>query len=72
MATITLEYNPQTQGVLEFVNRIRESGFFTVKMPLKRKSGMEEAMEDIEMGRVTTYENFEEYEIAMNKMLGYV
>jgi len=57
---MTLEYNPQTQGVLEFVNRIRESGFFTVKTPLKGKSGMEEAMEDIEMGRVYKAENVED------------
>jgi hypothetical protein len=41
--------------------------------PQKEKmNGLDEAMEDIKMGRVTTYENFEEYEIAMNKMLGYV
>jgi hypothetical protein len=33
MATITLEYNPQTKGALEFVNRIKESGYFTIKTP---------------------------------------
>ena len=60
MATITLEYNPQTFGALEFVNRIRESGFFTVKIPPKRKSGIEESMEDIRMGRVYTAENVED------------
>jgi len=52
MATITLEYNPRTKGAVDFLNRIRESGMFTIKTPLKRKSGMEESMEDIEMGRV--------------------
>ena len=60
MATITLEYNPQTQGALEFVNRIRESGFFTVKTPSKRQSGMEEAMEDIKMGKVYKAKNVED------------
>ena len=60
MATITLEYNPQTQGALEFVNRIRESGFFTVKIPSKRQSGMEEAMEDIKMGKVYKAKNVED------------
>ena len=60
MATITLEYNPQTQGALEFVNRIRESGFFTVKIPAKRQSGIEEAMEDIKMGKVYKAKNVED------------
>jgi hypothetical protein len=60
MATITLEYNPQTQGALEFVNRLRASGFFTVKIPSKRRSGMEEAMEDIKMGRVYKAKNVED------------
>jgi len=57
MATITLEYNPQTKGTLEFVNRIRESGFFTIKIPSKRKSGIEEAMEDIKIGKVYKAKN---------------
>lgn len=60
MATITLEYNPQAKGALEFVNRIRESGFFTIKMPSKRNSGIEEAMEDIKMGRVYQAKNVED------------
>ena len=33
---------------------------------------LDEAIEDIKMGRVTTYDNYEEYEKAVNKMLGYV
>jgi hypothetical protein len=60
MATITLEYNPQTQGALEFVNRIRESGFFTIKIPSKRQSGIEEAMEDIKMGKVYKAQNVDD------------
>ena len=60
MATITLEYNPQAQGALEFVNRIRESGFFTIKIPSRRQSGMEEAMKDIKMGRVYKAKNVED------------
>jgi len=60
MATVTLEYNPQTNGALEFVNRIRESGFFTIKTPSKRKSGIEEAMEDIKMRKVYKTENVED------------
>ena len=52
MASITLEYNPRTKGAVDFVNRIRKSGFFTVKTMPKKKSGIEEALDDIEMGRV--------------------
>jgi len=39
---------------------------------IKKMNGLDEAIEDIKMGRVTSYENYEEYEKAMNKMLGYV
>ncbi|MCL2598273.1 MAG: hypothetical protein FWD66_11635 [Paludibacter sp.] len=60
MATITLEYNPQTKGALECVNRIRESGFFTIKTRSKRQSGIEEAMEDIKMGKVYKAKNIED------------
>jgi hypothetical protein len=60
MATITLEYNPKTKGTLEFVNRIRESGFFTIKTLSKRQSGIDEAMEDIKMGKVYKAKNVED------------
>ena len=60
MATITLEYNPQTKGTLEFVNRIRESGFFTIKTHSKRQRGIDEAMEDIKMGKVYKAKNVED------------
>ena len=52
MATVTLEYNPRTKGAVDFLNRIRESGFFTIKTASKTKSGMEESMEDLRMGRI--------------------
>ena len=40
----------------------------------KRSSikGIDEAIEDIENGRTTTYENFEEYKKGMRKILGNV
>jgi predicted transcriptional regulator len=52
MATVTLEYNPRTKGAIDYLNRIRESGYFTIRTQHKRKSGIEESIEDIEMGRV--------------------
>jgi predicted transcriptional regulator len=52
MATITLEYNPHLKDAVDLLSRITESGFFTIKTTSKRKNGMEEAMKDIEMGRV--------------------
>ena len=60
METITLEYNPHTKGTLDFLNRIRESGFFTIKTPRRKKSGMEESMEDIEKGRVYKAKNVDD------------
>jgi hypothetical protein len=36
------------------------------------KSGLEEAIEDLEMGRVTKYKNVEEYKKEMRKKFGYV
>jgi len=60
MATITLEYNPRTKDAVDFLNRMRESGMFTIKTPPKRKSGLEEAMEDIEKGRVYKATNVED------------
>jgi len=60
MATITLEYNPKTKGALEFVNRIRESGYFTIKTISTRQSGIDEAIEDIKMGKVHKAKNVED------------
>jgi hypothetical protein len=50
MATITLDYdvrNKQAQKALDFILSL---GIFTEK---KKKTGIEEALEDIEKGRVT-------------------
>ena len=60
MATITLEYNPRTKGAMDFLHRMKESGLFTIKTPPRRKSGMEEALEDIEMGRVYKVKDVED------------
>ena len=37
-----------------------------------KKNGLDKAIEELEKGQVTTYENAEEYKRAMHKMLGYV
>jgi len=60
MATITLEYNPRTKGAMDFLHRIKESGLFTIKTPPRKKSAMEEAVEDIELGRVYKAKNVED------------
>lgn len=52
MATITLEYNPRTKRASALLTQIYESGVFKVKKTTKRMSGFEEALEDIEMGRI--------------------
>ena len=45
---------------------------FIPKKAEKEMNRLDEAIEDIKMGRVTTYNDYEEYEKAVNKMLGYV
>ena len=50
MATITLEYNARNPLVKKTLDYILSIGFFEVKA---RKTGLQEAFEDIENGRIT-------------------
>ena len=50
MATITLRYDSSNPLVKKTLDYILSIGFFEVK---PRKTGLEEAFEDIEAGRVT-------------------
>jgi len=50
MATITLEYNARNPLVKKTLDYILSIGFFEVK---RSKTGLQEAFEDIENGRVS-------------------
>ena len=67
MATITLEYNSRTKGAVDFLNLIRESGFFTIKGVYQRKSGMEESIEDIKMGRINKAKDVDDLFIQLER-----
>jgi len=49
MATITLHYNTRNKNAKRMIDLVVSSGLVTVK-----KSGLEEALEDVAKGRVTT------------------
>ena len=73
-----LEYDARSAIARKMLQRLIDSKKFKIgdiskKIFIgKKMNGLEEAIEDIKVGRVTTYENYEEYEKATNKMLGYV
>ena len=50
MATITLEYNARNPLVKKTLDYILSIGFFEIKT---RKTGLQEAFEDIENGKIT-------------------
>jgi len=43
-----------------------------IQPQIEKMSGLEEAVEDLKMGRVTKHKNFEEYQKAVYQELGYV
>jgi hypothetical protein len=49
MATITLEYDVRNKQARQMINIIQTLGLAT-----RKKSGLEEALEDVTNGRVTT------------------
>jgi len=49
MATITLEYNVRNKQAKQMIEIIQSLGLAT-----RKKSGLEEALEDVANGRVTT------------------
>lgn len=81
MTSVVLEINERKssgKSLIEYLKSLRKANDYVANVgiletPLSKKlSGIEAAIEDIKMGRITTYKNYEEYEKATNKMLGYV
>ena len=80
MTSIQLEVNERKslgKNLIEYLTLLGKTNGYVCNVIIeqktrKKKSGIEVAIEDIKKGRVTTYENYDEYEAAMNKMLGYV
>jgi hypothetical protein len=81
MTSIVLEINERKslgKSLIEYLKLLGKTNDYVSNVNIlsqkseKRVSGIEAAIEDIKMGRVTTYENYDEYEKDTNKMLGYV
>ena len=80
MTSIQLEVNERQslgKNLIEYLTLLGKTNGYVCNVIIeqktkKKKSGIEAAIEDIKKGRVTTYENAEEYTKAMHKILGYV
>ena len=74
MSSYILEVNERKVSGKHLIAYLKSLSSLDVylKPQIEKLSGLDEAIEDLKMGRVTTYENYEEYEKATNKMLGYV
>ena len=62
------------KNLIEFLKSLSKTSNYVDIAVQKRNSikGIDEAIEDLESGRTTTYENFEEYKKGMRKILGNV
>ena len=69
MATVTLEYDRRSSIAIKSLDFLMSLGIFQVKETSKARKELDEAIEDVENGRVTTYANFEEYKKGMRKIL---
>jgi hypothetical protein len=75
MCTVLVSYDKrnkmaaQALELMSMMKGVKINYDFKVKPKL---NGLDEAIEDIKNGQVEIYENFEEYQKAMHKMLGYV
>jgi len=74
MSSYILEVNERKvsgKHLIAYLNSLSSLGVY-LKPQTKKMSGLDEAVEDIKMGRVTKHENFEEYQKAVYQELGYV
>jgi hypothetical protein len=67
MAQLILKYDKRNARALNMIKYLSTLSFF--KIENKKKSGLEEAIDDVKNGNVDYYENYEAYKLAMNKVL---
>ena len=69
MATITLEYDGRNVGLKKLIEAMIALGATVVQQKGKSsKSGLEQSMDDIKNGRITTHKSVEDY-FKKNKLL---
>jgi hypothetical protein len=75
MCTVLVSYDGRNKTAKELVNVLSATKGVKINYDYKVhscKNGLEEAIEDIRMGRVSEPLSFEDFKKEMNKMLGYV
>ena len=74
MTSYVLTINEENSLAKSLLKVLKSLSYVTIMPQKKAKkiTAFDEAMDDVKNGRVTKYENYEEYEKAMYKMLGYV
>ena len=60
--------------LLSYLKSLNKTSDYLSIKPYKEESinGLDEAIEDLKMGRVETYENFDEFKKSVYQELGYV
>ena len=74
MSSYILEVNERKVSGKHLIAYLKSLSSLDVylKPQIEEMSGLDEAIEDIKMGRVTKHKNFEEYQKAVYQELGYV
>jgi len=72
VAVVTLEYDGHNITAIKGLDFLTSLGMFRVKETSTARRELDEAIEDVENGRVTTYSNFAEYKNGMRKVLSNV
>jgi len=74
MTSYILTINEENSIAKSLLKVLKSLSYVTVIPQKKEKkiTAYDQAIEDVKMGRVTAYKNYEEYEKAMHKMLEYV
>jgi len=72
MAQVLIEYDARSVVARKMLQALIDSNKFKIGdiknlFPRKRMNGLDEAIEDIKMGRITTCKNYEEYEKSINE-----
>ena len=76
MAQVLIEYDARSAVSREILQMLIDSKRFKIGkvkknvFTRKKMNGLEEAIEDIKMGRVIKHKNFEEYQKAVYQELG--
>ena len=62
------------KSLLNYLKSLSKTSDYVDVVPQKeyQMNGLDEAIEDIKMGRVTAYKNVEDYKKEMRKKFGYV